>query len=457
MKKTICLLSLCAGMLAGCSDSRDDDVTGEGSIRAVHAVAELGTVDFLIEETTLAILGFQETSGTTLFDDLEYEFHFDILLPGDSDATRLASTELSVNTETDYLFVLHGSLDDPQVLVWEQFGRDWAEELEEAEDDDTEVTVMEISFGHIAGNFGEVDVYLESPGTSPQAASPRVRVDYTDFELPLELTEGEYQLVLTPPDDPATILYASDPIDLAAAVSYLVILFDDGGRTTADFAVRLVGGGVGGELPDINATAAIRSFHAAFGTTALDLYSADDFTTPLVPNLAFGAAAGDIVLEDDTLDLNVTPAGDTGVFLAQRSFGLTAGSFHRLYLTGLPGDLNAVLVRDDRRSLATDGRITVFQGAARFQTVDLYLVNTDVDISLIGPTLSNVLFGTSSGYFTRDPDVYSLVLTEPDTKNIIAGPLEIDLQAGISYEVVAVDAADITAADLLLFELPSDD
>ncbi len=85
--------------LAGCPDSNNNAVaTGKGSIQALHAIPDLGTIGFLIEETTLASLSFKQSSGITEFDNLEYAFRFDVFLPGDTEATTISSATISVDS-----------------------------------------------------------------------------------------------------------------------------------------------------------------------------------------------------------------------------------------------------------------------------------------------------------------------------------------------------------------------
>lgn len=447
------LSALLIGLVTqACSDSNNDQVTGEGTLRALHAIPDLGTVDFLIEETFLGSVEFKQSTGISEYDDLEYEFNFDTFLPGESETTRLLTTTLSVNRETDYIFALTGSFADPEIVLWEQFGRDWAQEIEDADENDTEVTVMEVSFGHVAPSVGQVDMYLEVPGTSPLAAVPKATLGDRGFQAAIELPEGEYQLVITPANVPDTILFASDPIDIVAASSSLFVVIDDGGETTADFSVRLLGPGVATTLVDLDLDAELTLYHAAFGTDGVDVVSGDGFVAPLVEDLRFNVESAPVSIEDDAIDLTVTPSDNNGVFLAQQQFTIVPGSYNRVFLVGLPGLLQAARLRFDKRRLATHARLQVFQGAARFQTLDIYIIDEDADIELLSPTYSSFLFGTGTSLTSFEPEGYNIVLTEPGNKNIIAGPLATDLVAGRNYLLVVTDGDNITAVDMSLFD-----
>ena len=441
-------------LLAGCPDSnRTETVTGEGSIQALHAVPDLGSVSFLIEETLLSTLTYKQASGITEFDNLEYTFRFDVLLPGDTETTTLSTATITVDDETEYTFVLAGSLTDPELIIWEQFGRDWADEVATATDNDTTVTVMEVSFGNLAEVVGTVDVYLEAPGTSPEFATPKTTIGYSDFRTAIELPADEYQLVLTPPGDPGNILFASDPVTISAATSNLFSIMDDGGATTAPFTVRWIGASLGVDLFDINLFSELTVVHGALGTDAVDVISGGNFADPLVEGLDYSSTSTTAIIDPGTLNINVTPAGNQGVFLAERAFDVFKGTFNRLYLVGLPGDLQAALFAENRQAISTHAKFQVFQGATRFSEVDIYIVGTDIDISLIGPTYASLIYGTSTGLATFVPDEYNLIVTEAGTKSIIGGPYLLDLVAGENEGSMILDSPSITATEMLFFDL----
>lgn len=433
--------------------NNNGDVTGEGSIQAMHAMPELNLVTFLIEETTLASLNFKAVSGISEYDDLEYAFRFETVFPEDTDPTVLGSMTVDVDAETEYLFILAGTLAAPEIVLWKQFGRDWAEEVADATENETEVTVMEVSFGNLSTIAGPVDVYFESPGTSPLSTLPKATVAYTDLQTAVELDAGDYQLVLTPVGDPSTILFASDPISVPAATSNLFTVIDDGGVTSAEYTIRWIGTSVGLELFDINLQPELSAFHAALGTDAINVVVGGDLSSPLIEDVGYAELSPFVDVESGSIDINITPADNAGVIVAERSFDLASGSIARLYLVGIPGAVEAVVLREDHRRIITHNRLQIFQAAARFPAVDIYIVDTDVDITLIGPTYSSLVYGTTTGLANRSPGEYNLVVTEPGTKNILGGPYLLTLDAGAVQGGVILDSPSITATDLALFEL----
>lgn len=298
-------------VLVACSNRHSDleEATGEGSIRALHAVPELGAVRFLVKETLLASVDYKDVSATSSYDNLTHAFNFDVLLPGDSDYMRIATRELKVADESEYTFVLTGTLAAPEIVLWEQFGRDWDALLDEADENDTEVTILDVSFGHTAQTVADVDLYL-----------------------------------------------------------------------------------------------------------------------------------------------NITPADYAGMFLAEEQIDLASGARYGLYLNGLPGQLSAVLLRDQTRRLALYARLRLYQAASRFGSLDAYLVAAGSDIALLSPYLSSLAYTGSTSYASIVPGTYEVYFTMPGTKTIVAGPLHADLEAGNLYDVVAVDTAQTDVADVLYFQ-----
>jgi len=450
----IIVLALFTSLCGGCSDpsSNIEEATGEGSISALHAISDLGPVSFLIEETILANIDYKEFSGITEFDDLTYNFNFDIFLPEDTESTRMVTREVSVVADTAYTFVLTGSLANPEIILWEQFVRDWQAVLNEAADNGTDVTILDVAFGHLANNVGDLDIYISTPGTVPVLGNQIATVAFGGLQDSIETASGEYQLIVTNAGDPDNYLFASEPFTLASAlsVSFVVMAPDDSGNTS--LAVRVLGSGTGTELVDIDATSSMRVVHAADNTGALDVIVGDQFSTPFVSDIEFGARSAGNSIASGSLNLNITPAGNPGSFLAEESITILNGARYSLYLTGLPGQLVGFLLRDSARRLSTHALLRVYQGAARLNTLDFYLVPSGSDIALLSPTLSSFVYTGATGYLLVAPGIYDLVFTLPGSKTIVAGPLRQDLNALGIYDAVTTDTSQTDIADLLFYQ-----
>ncbi|HZD52842.1 MAG TPA: DUF4397 domain-containing protein, partial [Woeseiaceae bacterium] len=144
---------LLAALLFGCTESQRQEANGKGSIRGVNAISTAPAVTFLIEERSLGTLSYKEVTSAQDFDDLSFNFNFDVRLPGDDGPRRLATEPLKVERDNDYVFALTGSLDQPSIIVWETPERMW----------NGDETSLEASAGDLAPGTGTVDVYLAAP------------------------------------------------------------------------------------------------------------------------------------------------------------------------------------------------------------------------------------------------------------------------------------------------------
>ena len=170
MKRAFVLVTLAAALFLGAcgSESSLPEATGKASIRAMNGVKTAGEVGFLIEERTLGSVEYRQLTALNRFDDLSYNFNFDVFYPGEIELVRVASVFQDIVKDTDYVFVLTGTLADASVLVWETPTREFT---------DTE-TVFELRLSHTAASLsslGSVDYYFAAPGVAPAAGNAVVR------------------------------------------------------------------------------------------------------------------------------------------------------------------------------------------------------------------------------------------------------------------------------------------
>jgi hypothetical protein len=168
--------------MSACTESAIPQATGKGSIRGVNAIV----------------------------------INFDLSVPGQLEDDRLATEFVDVIADHQYTVVITGSIATPSSLFWEDPVREWSESD----------TVSEVFFAHLASQIGELDVYFAAPGTVPvigQAIGTLAfgeRLPARDFEA------AEYELILTPKDDPATITFQSVALNAVAQTRVTLAIFD---------------------------------------------------------------------------------------------------------------------------------------------------------------------------------------------------------------------------------------
>ena len=436
------LIVLAVVVCGGCSETTLPQASGKGSIDAINAISDAPDLIFLIEEQQLGTVGFKESLGPQPFDDLSYNFNFDLLFVGDAGTTRIATQFIDVVADTDYTVVITGSVAAPILTLWERPERVF----------DAAATVFEAGFAHLSPSLGDVDVYLATTGTIPVLGEERAKLSYGDTMPGIDLEAGQFEVIVTARDQPGMILYQSFDTFFGAGISYTITIFDADPSITGDYSVRLItSAGASIELADSRIMPTLRTIHAAFGTENIDIYRDEDFTAPIYSDLGFGESTGDLSVENGTVLYTYTTVGDTSMIIDEESQLVPRGLRITAVLAGLLGsDLTRILVADDRRSIVTHAKLRLIQAAANFPTLDVYIVDAGADITDLNPTLSSVSFGLATDFVAQVANSYDLILTLPAEKTVIAGPISLVLADGDVVDASFTDTVDPMVADIIL-------
>lgn len=440
---SLVLLTCVVSLLAGCLETSRPTPSGKGNIRALHAISNAPEVTFLIEERPLGNIAYKAATSTQPFDDFTYDFRFETRLPGDAAVRRIATRSLAVVPDTDYVFVLTGTLQTPSILLWETPERQWA---------GTE-TVLEVSGGHLATTVGEIDIFLAPPGTAPAAGQERGSLAFGERLPSFDVESGAYVLTVTASGDPANLLFRSGSQTLAERTSILFTIQDTDPSITSGISVRRVDqAGTSVEIADAGVPPTRRFFHAAFGTTNLDVVVDEEFTAPVVANLAFGALSADVPVPSGASTYTFTQTGNPGGVLLEDEDTVVANSRSTTFVTGAPADLEAVSFTDNRRSIAGLVKLRITQVSANFEDADVYLQTAGTDIADVNPNFPSLDSGVSSGYLQLAAGSYELTVTTTGEKTAAAGPVALDLANGDVVELAIVDTADPNVLDVVVYD-----
>lgn len=423
---------LAAIALGGCAETSRPQATGKGNIRSINGILSSPEITFRVEERTQALLAFK-AGNAVRFDDLSYNINFDILFSGDSEFTRLASQPLDVVANVEHIVSIYGSLSSPSVSVWQQPERIW---------EGTE-TVFEVSFGHLASAVGELDVYFNTVGTAPAAGNSRGRIGLNGFIPAAEFSGGDYQLILTEPDQPANIVYTSPTTTAVGGFSVTYVIFDPDPSRTGPFGVHLMrseGGST--ELPDQNSPPTVRTYHAALGTGNYDAYVNGDFGNAIATDIPFAGLSGDAngIVGENTV--NFTAAGNSGAPLLDRLVTLPDGTRTSMILVGAPGSLGAIALLDNRRAEESIGKWRLVHAAINAGEVDVYITPPGNDITDLFPNVVQVTSLGATVYFRVAAGNYEIQITPTAEKTVIAGPYAVDFVADGIAELILLDTAD---------------
>ncbi len=275
MKRIFTLLA-CAGalFLVACSgETKLPSPTGEGGVRAINAIPGSPVVSFLIEERGLGSMTYKNSSTPALYDNFEYNFNFDIDIPGEEERLRIASLPWQVEADREHIFVLTGDLASPTITTWTADLRDW---------NDTD-TVFEIRFANLAVSLDSVDIYLyENEGAAPVQGEQIATLGYGDVMDILDFEDGIYRVLVTAEGDINTVYHSSIAIILSAQSSYLISLFDGDENETSPYMMQSMSTqGLSLRIPDPSFPPTIRFVHGASSLQNVDVY-ADESLTQLV-------------------------------------------------------------------------------------------------------------------------------------------------------------------------------
>lgn len=436
-------LALLAVLAAGCTESQRPTASGKGTIRGVHAMVTAPNVAFLIEERSLDTLSYRATTSAQAFDDLTYNFNFDVLLPGSESPRRLATETLTVVPDTDYVFAVTGTLDEPSIVLWETPERMW----------NGDETVLEVSAGHLASSTGDVDVYVAPPGTAPAVGEARGRLSFGDKLDPFEIEKGDYVLTITAAGDPANVLFRSGTQKLTERTSLMFTLQDPDPSLTSPVSVqRVTREGASTRLADSRFRATRRFFHAAQGTAGVDVVVDGDFTAPAVTGLAFGALSAEVPVPSGETAFAFTQAGNSGAILLEDEEAVSGNTRSTTFLAGEPGDLGMVTLVDDRRSVTDVAKIRMTFLSQTIEEADFWLLKAGTDLADSRPNFPSFDTLTSSGYLTLAPGKYELSVTFGDDDTLAVGPVAINLAAGDLVELAVVDTADPNVLDVVVYD-----
>ncbi len=157
----------------------------------------------------------------------------------------------------------------------------------------------------------------------------------------------------------------------------------------------------------------VRIIDASPDAPGLDIYQAG---SALAYNLGFGTVTSYVSISPGISTISADTAGSKQQLVSTR--GTFAASTQYTVLIGNVAANLQETVLTDRSIPAPSGQIAirVLDQATRFSTgVDVYLVPSTSKIGSVTPVLTNLVFGSNSGYITVPAGTYSIVLVPTGT------------------------------------------
>lgn len=450
MKRTFTILACTGALILGActGDSQLPEPSGKGGVRAINAIPGSPVVTFRIEERSLGDLSYKTSSTPVRYDNFEYNFNFDINLPGGSEPQRVATVFLPVETDREHVFILSGDLTNPTVTTWTSDLRDW----------DGSETVFEARFAHLAESLGPVDVYFyQASGPLPVQGEQIATLSHGDVMDALDFESGTYEALITAAGDITTVYHATIPVILTPQSSHLMSVFDGDENDTSPYLVNsMSSAGQAIRLPDPSFPSTIRFVHGARTLPAVDIYRDELLTDRVAENVTLGDATADITTVTAETTWYFTPAGSTATVLFEQIVGAPpTSSPTALYLTGDTDLWSGVNLTQDRSSTATLAKVSLFHSAFTTNTIDMYIVDRGAEVAEDAlPTVRRIGYGLPSGTAALATGSYDIYLTEFANKTLVGGPYELDVVLGDVVFLLAVDDVNPGTVEIRDVSLP---
>ena len=352
MKQFRNILPLAAALLAAAcgGESNLPNPGGKATVRAINAISASSTVDFRIEERSLAGLEYREISAGEEYDDFSYTFNFDIRYAGDDETTRLASETIQFVADQDYTLLLSGTVDAPTITVWEFTEREFADGA----------TVFQARFAHTADSLAadSIDIYFAPDGTVPVAGEQVATLSFGEVSAAMDFTADDYVTTITRAGDVNDVLFVSTATTLAALGDVFITPFDGTPNELAPLGVFILGAnGVDFEMSQPNSPALVQFLHGAADAGDVDVYDDDALTSLVYDDLTYQQLTPEQTISDLAGRYLFTPFDSTGSIIVQRDILARGDRRYRMYLTGAAGEYALVLDAPDRRPVDTAAKV----------------------------------------------------------------------------------------------------
>ncbi len=318
-----------------------------------------------------------------------------------------------------------------------------------ANSSDTQIAVV-----HAGESLPAMDVYVQATGVGIAGAAPRGTVSFLGQVPPKTFASGDYEITLTAAGNPSNVLFASSTVNLAAGVTNVFVIADEGGLGTAPISVIQAQDSNSFVLYSTNATSGLRAINVADDGLARDFAINHEYSPPILPAVPHGTATNYVTVPVNTsLPISVTPVGNPGVLELDIPIVATAGALNTAVFAGPAGTLVSQVVTDDRRRITSEAKLRFINAANQFTTATelVLLPPGTTDQTTIAP-LTGLGAPSVTDYLYITPGEYDLLFRETVTNTVRTAPTHVNLVSGGIYGVMTLNGPDTATASVVFID-----
>ena len=422
-------------VMAGCDSSSGLNLPGvvnppTADLQVLHASADAPAVNVLLDgNPVLQGVDYKQGSGRLQVGARTHSVAVEGLLPGGATATVIAPVDLTLNADTTYTVAAVGPVSAIEAVVVSQ--------------PRTAVSAgsARLNVLHAAASAPAVDVFVTTPGADLTATAPTGSFAFRGTIGPAEVAAGDYQVRVTLAGDPTAVVFDSGTIPLSDGADLFIAAVPSTTPGMAPISLVALDGSGAIEILDAATPAALRVFHASPDAPPVDVVVNDDFAMPFIEDLEFPDVVGYVPVPAADYNVKVTAANNAGAIVIDADLSLAAGQSYDVLAVDALATIDALVLNDDRRSVATEAKVRIVHASPTAQDVDIYVVATGTDINTVDPTLAAVPFKASTGYLSLPAGDYDVTVTPTGTKTAAIGPAMLTFNDGDVLTAVARDAA----------------
>ncbi|MEM9171904.1 MAG: DUF4397 domain-containing protein, partial [Pseudomonadota bacterium] len=433
-------------VLTGCDNDSVENIVAQppadvAQIAVLHASPDAPAVNVIVGGTTQAAgADFKAGIGPVDIAAGTYSVQVDGLTPGGT-TTVIGPVDLTFASNVRYTIVAAGPVASIAPII--------------VESDTSAVTAgnaRAVVF-HGAPSAPAVDVYVTAPGADLAASTALGSFSFGESLGPVEVPAADYQIRVTLAGDASTVVFDSGTITLADGADLFISAVDNTTTGTAPITLAVLDGTSASEILDVNTPTAFRVIHASPDAGPVDVIVNDDTANPILEDVEFAQFSGFIEVPADTYNVKVTAANQPGVVAINADLPLAAGVETSVYAVDTFANIDAQLLVDDRRSVATQSKVRILHASPTAMDVDIFVTAPGTDITTVAPTFAAVPFRAETGYVDLAAGTYTVTVTPTGTTTAAIGPVDITIAAGGVYTAVARDPLPgETALGLILLD-----